>query len=73
VCGLIDGLQAKSLVERRPHQHDGRRVLVTLSAGGADLLDTHRDRYERGLNALVADLGRAERDELSRLLDRIAS
>lgn len=71
VCGLIDGLETKGLVRRRPHQHDGRRVLVTLSAGGSALLDSHRDQYEAGLDTLLGDLTPSEREELSRLLERI--
>lgn len=71
VCGLIDGLEAKGLVTRRPHEHDGRRVLVTLSADGGELLDRHRDPYEASLDALLADLTPSERTDLAHLLERI--
>lgn len=71
MCGLIDGLEAKGLVRRRPHEHDGRRVLVTLSPDGTGLLETHRDRYRAGLEALLGDLTPSERDQLSRLLRRV--
>jgi DNA-binding MarR family transcriptional regulator len=41
VTGLLDTLQAKGLIVRRPHSEDGRRVLVELTDEACDLLDAH--------------------------------
>jgi DNA-binding MarR family transcriptional regulator len=73
MCGLIDGLQAKGLVTRAPHHHDGRRVLVGLSAAGQRLLDGHRARYDATLDALLTDLASSDRQRLLRLLQRIGA
>jgi DNA-binding MarR family transcriptional regulator len=71
MCGLIDGLQAKGLVTRAPHGRDGRRVLVTLSASGRQLLDDHRAAYDAMLDTLLADLTDSDCHQLVDLLQRI--
>jgi DNA-binding MarR family transcriptional regulator len=71
MCGLIDGLQAKGLVTRSPHQEDGRRVLVGLSAAGQQLLDKHRASYDAMLDDLLDDLASNDRQRLVGLLQRI--
>lgn len=71
MCGLIDGLQAKELVTRMPHERDGRRVLVALSVAGQRLVDDHRNDYDDLLNALLHDLTNSERQRLVGLLERI--
>ena len=71
MCGLIDGLQAKGLVARLPHSHDGRRVLVELSAAGRRLLDQHRGAYDAMLDTLLHDLGASDRQRLVGLLQRV--
>lgn len=73
VCGLIDGLEAKGLVERTPHRRDGRRVLVRLTAPGSDVLAEHRTRYAAGQRELVAALSFDERVRLGALLDRVGA
>jgi DNA-binding MarR family transcriptional regulator len=72
MCGLIDGLQAKGLVTRTPHQDDGRRVLVGLSTAGQQLLEEHRASYDATLDALLDDLADSDRQRLVGLLQRIA-
>ena len=73
MCGLIDGLQAKGLVTRTPHQRDGRRVLVALSVAGQRLVDEHRNDHDEMLDALLRDLTNNERQRLIGLLQRIGS
>lgn len=73
MCGLIDGLQAKGLVTRAPHQRDGRRVLVALSGAGQQLVDTHRNDYEDMLDALLQDMTNNDRHRLIGLLQRICA
>ena len=71
MCGLIDGLQAKGLVTRAPHHHDGRRVLVSLSADGRRLLEDHRAAYDAMLRAMLDDLNGSDRRRLIGLLQKI--
>lgn len=71
MCGLVDGLQAKGLVTRSPHHRDGRRVLVTLSATGQQLLEDHRASYDAMLDSMLDDLTGNDRRHLIGLLQRI--
>jgi DNA-binding MarR family transcriptional regulator len=71
MCGLIDGLQAKGLVARKPHSQDGRRVLVELSAAGRRLLDEQRAGYDALLDTLLDDLSDSDRRRLIGLLERV--
>lgn len=73
VCGLLDRLEARGLVRRGPHHHDGRRVIVQLTGAGAHLLAAHRPAYETGLRPMVAALSVSELGRLSDLLDRIGA
>lgn len=71
MCGLIDGLEAKGLVGRAPHHHDGRRVLVSLSPSGRKLVEDHRAAYDAMLDRLLDDLTGDDRQCLMGLLQRI--
>ncbi|HEX6256739.1 MAG TPA: MarR family transcriptional regulator [Euzebyales bacterium] len=73
VCGLIDGLQAKGLVCREPHDHDGRRVIVRLTRAGAALQSRHGAAFETSQRALLSDLSATEQRELARLVDRVGA
>jgi DNA-binding MarR family transcriptional regulator len=73
VCGLIVGLQAKGLVSREPHDHDGRRVIVRLTAAGAALLSRSGAAYEASQRALLAGLSVAEQRALADLVDRVGA
>ena len=71
ITGLLDTLEAKALVTRRPHGDDRRRVLVDLTAAGLALLvDQFTDHYA-DQNALVDDLSEDEQDQLVSLLRRV--
>ena len=52
VCGLIDGLQAKGFVCREPHDHDGRRVIVSTHED-----HPHRRRWTRRIGSRLAGGG----------------
>lgn len=71
VTGLLDTLQRKYLILRRPHLQDGRRVLVELTETGHRLLDRHFPDHYAGLNTLVGDLSADEMATLVTLLRRI--
>jgi len=71
MCGLVDGLQAKGLVTRAPHHRDGRRVLVSLSDTGRQLLEDHRATYDAMLDSMLGDLTGNDMRHLIGLLQRI--
>ena len=71
LVGLINGLEKREWVERRPHPHDGRAHGLHLTAGGRKLMrDAERTASELELDA-TARLSDAERRTLIRLLQKI--
>jgi DNA-binding MarR family transcriptional regulator len=72
----IHDLLADRLVERRPHETDGRRMLIDLTDEGRRALAEDRRRREGWLaHALEEDLGDGERKlllEATQLLRRLA-
>lgn len=71
VTGLLDTLQRRGLIERRPHGGDRRRLLVVLTDAGHELLDSHFPHHYRLQSNLVADLSSDEQEQLVTLLRRI--
>ena len=72
VTGLVDGLEAQGLVERREAEHDRRlRMLVVTERGAAvrARLQQAMQELPEPLAALSADDQRALRDILRRALD----
>jgi DNA-binding MarR family transcriptional regulator len=73
VTGLVDALEAGSFVTRRPHPHDRRATLVTLTDRGRRTM-TEMERQHRQIAAeLVADLNPAQVETLRRGLDSVAA
>lgn len=71
LVGLINGLQKRELIERRPHPHDGRAVGLHLTEPGRKLMrDAERTASELELDA-TARLTDAERRTLIRLLQKV--
>jgi DNA-binding MarR family transcriptional regulator len=73
VTQLVDRLEADQLVRRVPDPSDRRSVR-------AEITDDGRTRYEAGLQALetaenevISELAFEDREELHRLLDRLAA
>jgi len=71
IVALVDGLQAKGLVERRRDPADRRRYAVVATAAGQEAYAVGRLRIEDSLDDLLADLDPAERATLHDLLHRI--
>lgn len=71
ITGLIDTLQAKGLVVRRPHADDRRRVLVELTDAGMQTLQEHFGRHYDEQNAAFAGLTDDEKMRLIELLRRV--
>jgi DNA-binding MarR family transcriptional regulator len=71
MVALVDELERKRLVRRRPHPTDRRAHAVVLTASGRRLLDQAFQLAVGIEQELCADLQPAERDQLLRLLARL--
>jgi DNA-binding MarR family transcriptional regulator len=72
----VNCLQEGGYVDRRPHETDGRQVVVVLSAKGTETLLADRARRDAWLAQRLRDLTPDERETLRRaapILDRLAS
>ncbi len=71
VTGLVDGLEAQGLVERRPAEHDRRVRMLVVTARGAQVrerINTVAEEVPPALAALGIEDQRALRDILRRAL-----
>jgi DNA-binding MarR family transcriptional regulator len=71
----VNCLEEEGYVTRRPHETDGRQVLVALSEKGRDTLLADRRRRDAWLARQLADLTPAEREALRQaapILHRLA-
>jgi DNA-binding MarR family transcriptional regulator len=72
----LGGLEARGLVERRPDPHDGRRVVLSVSEAGRQMLRSRRDaRTEQLAQALSNGFTPTELEQLmaaAPLLERLA-
>jgi DNA-binding MarR family transcriptional regulator len=72
----VNGLEEAGYVVRRPHETDGRQVLVGLSDKGRETLAADRRRRDAWLARRMRELTSAERDVLRRaapILERLAT
>ena len=65
---MVETLQDRGLIERRPDPTDRRRLLVSLTPSGRTLLDSYRPVVESLEREMVSELSAAESTELRRLL-----
>jgi len=72
LVGLLDGLEARGLIERHRDPSDRRRYTVTLTAAGARELEHVRTIVERIQDDFLAPLDEASREQLFELLSRLA-
>jgi DNA-binding MarR family transcriptional regulator len=68
---LIDALESRQLVRRRPHPADRRRHAVVLTPGGRRLLDKLARAGEQVEQDLLRDLSDDERVILHRILAKL--
>lgn len=71
MTGLLDTLERRGLARRAPHPSDGRRVHVTLTDAGRDLLGRHRPAYDEACAGITAPLTSSDRAALHALLARL--
>lgn len=73
---ILAGLEERGLIERTPHERDGRQHLVSLTAQAVDLLREDRRRRDAWLAQRLAELSPGEREVLraaAPLLERLTS
>ena len=70
---LVDKLLSKGLVQRCTSEEDRRRVDVSITEEGLNLLARASDDLERGLNFEEGKLNDAEAETLNGLLDKMRS
>ena len=68
---MIDRLEESSLVERRADPTDRRAWQLHLTASAEPLLDTLRETARDVVAEATEGLNDAERDELTRLVERV--
>lgn len=66
MTGIVNGLEAESLVRRRPHRSDGRSVLIEATARGRRLLEQARARRIDLVASNLESLSQADLELLSR-------
>jgi DNA-binding MarR family transcriptional regulator len=71
VTHLVDRLERRSLVTRRPAAADRRSVLVALTPDGVACADRAMTAHARTEQLLVSGLGPGEREQLARLLRKL--
>jgi len=73
---IVNGLEQRGYVARRPHPQDGRQCVVGLTLAGRDVLLANRRRRDAWLAARIAELSPPERDVLRQavaILDKVNS
>lgn len=65
---VVDGLEARGLVERRPDPGDRRATLVEVTEHGASVLDAIRAARGTEAERAFGRLSPADRDDLARIL-----
>ena len=61
---IVNGLEERGYLARRPDPRDGRQCLVTLTPAGREVLLANRRRRDEWLTVRVAELDPAEREVL---------
>jgi DNA-binding MarR family transcriptional regulator len=71
---IVNGLEARGLVARKPDPRDGRQCLVTLTEPGREILLANRRRRDAWLSQRIEELSPEEQDVIRQavgILDRV--
>jgi DNA-binding MarR family transcriptional regulator len=69
---IVNGLEQRGYVARRPDPRDGRQCLVTLTPAGREVILANRRRRDEWLTLRIAELDPAEREVLRQALPILA-
>ncbi|HKP06858.1 MAG TPA: MarR family winged helix-turn-helix transcriptional regulator [Microbacterium sp.] len=72
VVSLVDDLQSRKLVERRPDPSDRRANVVVATPAGRELIATARESARAAEERVHAELSSDDRETLARLLRTLA-
>ena len=73
MVAVVDELEKRGLLERRPHARDRRVRNLQLTAAGKKLLKQAERQAEQFDREVAEQLGEADRERLLDLLDRVAA
>ncbi len=71
VTGVIDGMAADKLVERRPHETDRRSIIISVTPEGRSLFAKVRSAMCKWMGEAMADMTDAEIDQLIKLFGKL--
>lgn len=71
VTALLNGLERKGWVRRRPDPADRRKIRVAVTAAGEAVARRHRDAMLAYAERLLDGLGERDARELLRIMDRL--
>jgi DNA-binding MarR family transcriptional regulator len=71
VTGVIDGMAADKLVERRPHETDRRSIIISVSPEGRNLFAKVRSAMSKWIGEAMADMTDAEIEQLIKLSGKL--
>jgi DNA-binding MarR family transcriptional regulator len=69
---IVNGLEQRGYVARRPDPSDGRQCLVTLTPAGREVILANRRRRDEWLTLRIAELDPAEREVLRQAVPILA-
>lgn len=68
---LVEKLKQKGLVEREASENDRRRVNVSITPQGLELLEKASHDIEKSIKSNLSNLSTSEASQLNKLLDKI--
>lgn len=71
VASLLQGLEDRGLIVRRPSERDSRMKLITATSEGATLVDGFAQAMRDASRTIYAPLSTREQEELLALLERL--
>jgi len=71
VSQMLRALEKKQLIVRKMDVEDRRKITVSITPRGAELMHETRRRFEEGLCRVVSQLGEKDTQEFIRLCSRI--
>ena len=71
VTGVIDGMAADKLVERRPHETDRRSIIISVTPEGRNLFAKVRTAMSKWMGEAMADMTDGEIEQLIKLSGKL--